>query len=439
MMIKKALVACACFMCFLSMSLNAQDLKNPVNLAHDNHENSSGLKAGVLGSFPQHMEEAFWADAWMPYATEDTEYSIEGLPTQIERNDSSGKTRQLFSYNDQGWLTQTITQTWIDMQWQNQTRTIDSMNEDGDYLGYTFDTWIDGVWVLQDGMAYTVQKEGGLTVEMIISVKRPGLEWVNMQRYVYTYPEGSDKASTFIMEVWNSGQWVLNLKVEYTYGDGSIEQLGYNYINGSWTQTSKMIETTGEYNSYYLTTYSNANNEWVPSGRSSYEYDIHGNQILYLLEFYTGGWEPYMGNRYLLIYDGTNLIQRISQMFTSSEAAYQNVNQTDDWKNTLKEVFSNFHSAGVLITSEESLNINSFPNPANEMLFIKANNPGGEKKVNVSILNMTGQRSFTESYSIRTGTQQINIPVNQLPAGVYILHIQDTNGRYLYNEMVQIH
>ena len=146
-----------------------------------------------------------------------------------------------------------------------------------------------------------------------------------------------------------------------------------------------------------------------------------------------------MGNRYLLIYDGTNLIQRISQLFTSSEAAYQNVNQTDDWKNTLKEVFSNFHSAGVLITSEESLNINSFPNPANEMLFIKANNPGGEKKVNVSILNMTGQRSFTESYSIRTGTQQINIPVNQLPAGVYILHIQDTNGRYLYNEMVQIH
>lgn len=373
------------------------------------------------------MEESFWLEeAWVPYAIEDIQYSDDGLPIVVERVDGEGKIREMFSYDDRGWAIESITQIWMDNQWLNQTR--EKENYDGnDYMGYTVEEWVDGVWVMEEGMRYVYQKDGELVEVLIIQIKRPEEEWINMQRYTYAYVGSSNTVASFIIESWEGEQWVNSMKIDYTYGDDTIEFLYFNYNDGAWTVTSKMIETKGDNDSFYYTNYSLVDGDWVAGSKTSYEFDSHGNATLFLIEFYNGGWEAYMGDKYILDYDGNNLLQRITQHYTIN------------WVNALKEVFSDFHTAGITTSLNDNFSFQTFPNPVNDMLFVKASNPGGAEDVQITIYSITGQETTSKSYTLRNGTQQLSIPVDLLKRGAYILRIQDKLGRTVLNEIIQIY
>jgi len=386
------------------------------------------LKTGVVGSSPQHMEEAFWMDeVWVPYATEDIQYTNDGSPTVIERSDPEGKTRELLSYDNRGWAVESVMQIWIDNLWVNQTREID--NFDGEqYLGYTEETWTDGAWVLVEGMSYEYQKDNDLVEELIIKLKRPEEDWINYQKYSYIYVGSSNLVASLIIESWEEEKWVNSMKIENEYEDDLVvESLYYSYDGTAWIVNTKMTETYGDYDSYYLTNYTLVDGEWAVSSRTSYEYDSHGNETLFLIEFYTDGWQAYMGDKFNLTYDGNNLTQRITQ------------NYNLDWVNALKEVFSNFHTAGITASLNDDLSFQTFPNPAKESLFVKASNPGGTEDIQITIYSITGQKALSNSFSLRNGTQQLSIPVDQLKRGAYIIRIQDEKGRAMLNEMIQIY
>ncbi len=439
-MIKNLLyLGIACLMA-VNSPLQAQKISDGIYYPNEKKAKSHVLKTDVFGSYPQHMEESLWLqDAWMPYATEDVKYRNDGWITEIVRSDPEGKIRETFTYNDDGWETGILTEIWLENAWVNQKREIENFNDDGEYLGYTLEKWTDNAWELDEGMLFEYHKVNGKTDVMIIQIKRQGEDWVNMQRYTYTYFEDADVVSSVIIEGWENDEWVITMKIDYTVEDDVVVEEVYSHINdGEWVVTNKMTTTYGENGSIVFTNYSWLNGAWVPSGRTTYEYDALENQTLYMVEFYNNGWAPAFGTQYLLTYNGDNLTQRIEQSFGQNEPGNMKTFNTITWTNVKKQVYSDFNTAGVPVISDDEISISSYPNPVSDLLIIKVKNPVGEKSIILNIYSISGQLAYTGSYMLNSGAGIITIPVSSLDSGSYFVRIQDKKGNSLHSEMILI-
>mgnify|MGYP000144419925 CR=1 FL=1 len=48
--------------------------------------------------------------------------------------------------------------------------------------------------------------------------------------------------------------------------------------------------------------------------------------------------------------------------------------------------------------------------------------------MNVSILNVTGQVMLSEQHNLNSGENRVNVLMNDLPAGIYMLRLQSKEG-----------
>jgi hypothetical protein len=93
---------------------------------------------------------------------------------------------------------------------------------------------------------------------------------------------------------------------------------------------------------------------------------------------------------------------------------------TKTWKVTVTK------QSNVGINTADALNtISIYPNPANNDLFIDANNFGGTV-TNVVVTNMQGQTIVTNNNT--TGSAVINLPLSGLQSGFYMVQIQTNQG-----------
>lgn len=77
-----------------------------------------------------------------------------------------------------------------------------------------------------------------------------------------------------------------------------------------------------------------------------------------------------------------------------------------------------------------------YPNPVEDMLYlsIKANGNGA---TSVKLFSLTGQVIFEEQVGINSGTQRIELPLNNLPSGSYILGVADGSGKLVTKNLVK--
>jgi len=77
--------------------------------------------------------------------------------------------------------------------------------------------------------------------------------------------------------------------------------------------------------------------------------------------------------------------------------------------------------------------IKTYPNPAQNNIFIEANNLDIEE---ISVMNLYGQ-TLNHRVSIRYGIDRIQINTAQLESGIYLIALETTNGTVVKKIMVQ--
>ena len=99
----------------------------------------------------------------------------------------------------------------------------------------------------------------------------------------------------------------------------------------------------------------------------------------------------------------------------------------------LDDCFNYGHGGGD-VPEWKMLNIRIFPNPTDDVLFIELH--GGAGIENVALYDLQGRMVETlRATSLQGGTATIN--VRNIPAGVYVLRVTDTDGKEYQQKIVR--
>jgi len=104
-----------------------------------------------------------------------------------------------------------------------------------------------------------------------------------------------------------------------------------------------------------------------------------------------------------------------------------NFSRTLDYKDVKPGFFVNtlpadisYNTAIAVLGDNDDIAINLYPNPASNVINLLVNSKENVDG-NVSILDISGKRVYTETLNINAGEQQVTLPVDNLPAGVYLV------------------
>jgi len=76
-----------------------------------------------------------------------------------------------------------------------------------------------------------------------------------------------------------------------------------------------------------------------------------------------------------------------------------------------------------------------YPNPASDMIHIAFQNTI-EQEGNAHIFTVSGQ--LVNQQNIHSGTQNMNIPIDRLPSGIYFIRLQFDSGVYSTQRFVKL-
>jgi len=251
-----------------------------------------------------------------------------------------------------------------------------------------------------------------------------GTGWSLMYKNAYTYNHSGD-----LIQVDNynrSLSWVMNIEYVNTYN--SNHQLisvvtntldipamfidSFSYINGisyqsSWTEYSsglivrylKHFNAAGLPDTAYVGDWDTAAHNWISS---------NAEEIVFNYDTYN---EPVDATSY---------------------------NYLDTSFNTTPQYMENFYYETYSPTGVESV-INQkdfvvYPNPSSNKLFISQKNAVAAKNLQISIVNVSGQRVLTETMNAINKTEEISI-LGFVP-GTYWLTIRDQSGNMLYKQSI---
>ncbi|MGB4229954.1 MAG: T9SS type A sorting domain-containing protein, partial [Bacteroidales bacterium] len=80
--------------------------------------------------------------------------------------------------------------------------------------------------------------------------------------------------------------------------------------------------------------------------------------------------------------------------------------------------------------------ISIYPNPANDYVNVNIISPVSTNAI-INISNILGQQVYSESINVKAGSTNVNINVNNLPAGMYIFSLQ-AEGKFLKTQKIII-
>jgi len=400
-------------------------------------KNKTSLKTDFVDSYPQHIVEYNWEDitaTWMPFSIVDINYTSSGMTASIEQADPSGKSLILFTYNSYDQEIERVSQYFEDGSWVNLSKDATNYLDELYILSTMSYEWNGTDWELFDGTKYEYTWSGSRVETMNVQYYRSETGWTDAARYSYEY-DGTDQIpSVLIIEMFEDGQWNTFAKTEYHY-EGDVPSVFYMYFweDEAWKPASKMAYEYGANGSSVMLSYSWVSEDWAPSMRSTETNDSHENLILSLSEYYSEGWVTIMGNQYELTYSGNDVIQRITKMWSLFEPGTESTN-TDQWKNVLKEVFSDFYSLSNQTIDQEILELRVYPNPSSD--FIEIDIKGLEnKQYSFHLIDIEGKVLQTRPINGEKEVR-INESIESLPNGVYMVLISDQYNMPVANKRI---
>lgn len=393
-------------------------------------------KTDLVNSYPQHIEEFSWQEAWTSDAVVDITYLSNGSPLTINRTDPDGQTRQLYSYNNRGQETERIYQNLVGGQWINFSKeTVAYVDEENPESFMSYE-WNGSDWILIYGSRYEYTFAGNLVSTTVTSDYTTEGGWVLVSRYTNEYEGGSTYPAAVVTELYSAGSWIKSSRTTYEYSNNQLAAFYlYSWINGEWNLDSKMLYEFGANGSLVIEGYSWLGDAWIPSMRMTDTNDSHGNAILTKTEFYMNGWMIFAGQQFELQYSGSNVVQRITQVWSLFEPGQEGPT-TPGWKNSKKEIFSDFASLSVQEWTLADPIVKVYPNPARENIQIYVSNNRASVS-SISLMDLSGRNILQQDFLIpRTGLISQDLP--NLPEGIYVLRILGSDGAALAKELITI-
>ncbi len=394
---------------------------------------SPKLKTDLVGSYPQVVQEYNWvAEFWLIYQTTYITYTSFGEPSEEKMIGTNGDSRFLYTYNSDHNQTEVLEQHREGgEEWVNYTRELIEYVDGRWTSKLTNEQWNGSGWDMIYGNQYTYTYDGDLITGFVIQIwdKESG-QWINSTRTTQSYSSEDGMVSEAVSETWEDGAWVNFSKVKYVWLD---EQIGEMYMSGwldnAWVESTKMTFDYGDFSSLTFTVYIGpGDGTWTPSQRIIDQNDSHENLILSTMEFYTTDWEMLSGMQFLLTYNGNDVTERITKMYSPFEPGISSTVSTSTWNNVLKEVFSEFASLSSIPLLLGGESISHYPNPASDQVDLNIHNLKNTQ-LSVSVMSLSGQAGLTELINVPTDEYHHALNVRSLPAGTYIILTNDKSGR----------
>ena len=131
-------------------------------------------------------------------------------------------TLDTYSYNTDGTLNQSVTQTWsLAGAWENESRVTNTYDNAKKVTSDLSEKWVDNAWVNDTRTTYTLTA-GGLLQESLEELW-DGEKWVNFAKDSYTFT-GSQQLQQIVSQEWTaeSSQWTNTWRVTFTFGPTGI-------------------------------------------------------------------------------------------------------------------------------------------------------------------------------------------------------------------------
>ena len=319
-----------------------------------------------------------------------------------------------------------------------------------------------GVWKTIYKTTYTYNASNKVT--QIYQQNRNGLtnQLENSEKYIYTYTNG--KITEIAGYNWNNSNWVNDYKTQITYNSNNLPEIGLDYswdgtqwvlerrititynsinkiisrvdegwANSKWVNDSKSLYTYNSNNKLITergAKWDEFNNIWVEAGayRADYELDATGNRISRTesgsydyKEEYTYDGSALMSSFIHPFKDKTGVdylfedFPYVNKLLTTTGFSFNAI--TNSYTNNSRTTY-NYNSAITLSTETLEIEDNSitfYPNPTQDLLFIKtASNTSIDK---ITVTDLTGKKVIEQ----KQNTAQVN--VQNLAKGIYILEV----------------
>jgi len=304
-----------------------------------------------------------------------------------------GEYREEFAYND-NWdeLSETrFAWSMVQNQWINQFKAEFNYDSENREIAFNSFEWnkLSNTWISLYKSETSYNSFGNVTLDISFKWDTISSQWFGYMKNEHLYDTNGNLTLDESFS-WNNNKLVSNERIEYKYNfEGNLE-----------------FET-------HIKNWNESTNYW--SFKDEYAYDNTGNIKIstgYTWNTITQNWDGLL--KYSYYYDekgNENLVLE-----------YQLDTISNDWVLKYK-TYSYFpYNTKLQITNaQKNENIRVYPNPANEILYIKLN----EKPLSQGMLyNSSGQ--LIRNFEIQTGVNSIYI--GDLKSGLYYIQIKMKNG-----------
>lgn len=312
------------------------------------------------------------------------------------------------------------------------------------------DSSYSGMWVPEMKSSYTYDANNKVTEEIIETWKVTN--WENAYKNAFTYNAGNMISNLYL--TWNGTGWDSFYRTSYTYtGANKTSEIVEFYTGANWENTYKMIYTYNGNNQLTSELYQMwSGATWENEDRYTYIYSVSNKLDSLIYQGWDGTqWEnvelyrlTWTNNRITLIYtdtwDGTQWEKYSKQTQTYNNKEYPTNFISETWDGTnyvfdpnndykIRYYYQEYNNGGVAVNDVEDVSkiVTLYPNPAYDILNIqmKDNNIAIE---NVKIANIKGETLF-EQRIINNGSL-IQIPIKELPSGLYLLNLSGENKSF---------
>ncbi|MFD2786367.1 T9SS type A sorting domain-containing protein [Hymenobacter rubripertinctus] len=365
---------------------------------------------------------------WINPIREQRTYDAAGQLTRLISSDSVTATpleRQLYTYDAQGNLLETLVQTGNGQPWLNAFRYLRRFDAQSQLTEYHSQAWTGTDWQTTDGFRYLNAYVGAVLTEQIVQVfaadtfsndtrfeytlsneqwaaaltqRWTGTGWENEERVVdlrwHDWP--TRRPAGFRVQAWlNPGQWIDFQRYALTYAaGGSVVEVVEEAVGGGWQNFRRYTEPV----------------------------DAQGNDLGYRQEdWLTGAWVLTNELRAQLRYDSQiRLIRRTEQLYFPLLAQFVNRERSN---------YSDFQA--VITGSRPRLPapvLLCYPNPATAQLHLELHSLSPQEAVTIEIRNLIGQVVLTSLGRLHHGTLRATLAVAALAPGQYWLLVHTRSG-----------
>ena len=248
------------------------------------------------------------------------------------------------------------------------------------------------VWELEDGQTYTYGNDNKYKEEIYYMNqgnrhKDSNIIWSNWEK---------KQMASYDHYIWkdDSARWIISSKVEIVYPDDNtvVETFSFKR-NNVWTKSHRrtVVRLNGkieeEINENYM------NSAWVMTGHNKNDY----------------------------VYDNNKLILKIYKELKDYQAlAYDSL---EKW------VYEDFVEVTGINNKSIFPEINIYPNPVLNILNVTIYTDKTSTS-EIKFYDLNGKIISTQMYVLKNGSNKIPINMNHIKPGIYLLKIQNSDGRF---------